>query len=166
MSCSVNQELSDEGKMLYGFVTNEGRKIGEKYGMSQVSVGGGVDKGIWLMSLDFQRYGSPLTEEEARRLIISCLHDYLEAVNNDENLRPFLKVYPFKPENIDMGIFNSDPITKEESFHPHIGVVTVDQGKIGYFTVEKSNIYKYKSKKYETYDEAIAILQKEKEQAL
>lgn len=169
MSCSMdldmNQELSDQGKMLYGFVGREGKLLGKKYDMSQVSVGGGAkEDGIWLMSLDFQRYDVPLNEEEARKLIINCLHDYLEAVNRDEKLRPFLKIYPFKPENIDIGIFNFDPISRKESFYPNITVVTAYEGKIAYFTVDESNPYRYKTKKYESYDEALAILKKENEQ--
>jgi hypothetical protein len=100
MNRNISSDLSDEGRMLYGFIAKEGKYIGKKYNMSQASIGGGVNNGIWLMSLDFQRYGSPLTEEEARELIISSLDDFIAEVNRDEQIRPFLKDYPFTAKNI------------------------------------------------------------------
>jgi hypothetical protein len=168
IGCSSNHDmtegLSDEGKMLYGFIAQAGEQIEKKYGMLQSSIGGGVDHGIWLMSLDFHRYGSALTEAEARRLITNCLDDFLELANQDEKLRPFLKVHPLKPENIELGIINYNAVNRRESFHPYITVVTASRGEIGYFTKEESDKFRYKSEKYESYKEAVTILLKEKEQ--
>jgi hypothetical protein len=98
------------------------------------------------MSLDFQRYGPPLTEEEARKLIISCLDDYLAVVNKDEDIRSYLKNYPFTPKNIDLGIFNYYP-DRTDVYHPYIGTVTAREGKISYYTDEPNKL-KYYSKKY------------------
>lgn len=154
---SDKSDLSDEGKMLYSFIAREGKRLGTKYHMHLGGVGGGVDHGIWLMSLDFQRKNSVLTEEEARELIINSLNDYLNMVNKDEKLRPFLKVYPFEAKNIDMTIFNHTA-DRREIYHPSIGVVNANQGKIGYFTNDESNQFRYKSQKYESYEEAMAIL--------
>lgn len=156
-----NQGLDEESKRLYGFVAKEGKRIGKKYHMSQCGVGGGADPKIWLMSLSFQRFGSPLTEEEARKLIISCLNDYLGAVNNDESIRPYLKNYPFTSKNISLKIFNYY-LDRSDVYHPYIGTVTAREGKISYYTDEPNNL-KYYSEKYETYDEAVAILAKERE---
>lgn len=154
---SDKSDLSDEGRMLYSFIAREGKRLGKKYHMHLGSVGGGVDHGIWLMSLDFQRKNSVLTEEEARELIINSLNDYLNMVNNDEKLRPFLKEYPFKPENVDLAIFNYTA-DMHDIYHPYIGLVSADKGKIGYLIDDESNQFRYKSQKYESYDEAMAIL--------
>ena len=93
LTCDVGGDaLPDEATMLYGFIQQEGKRIGEKYNMSLCAVGGGVDhleNKINLMSPGFQRIGPELTEGEARKLIIQCLDDYLSAVNGDEKLRPF-----------------------------------------------------------------------------
>jgi hypothetical protein len=106
---SMNQEMSIHSKMLYGFNAKMGKFFGKKYAMSMYGTGGGAKKdGIWQFSLSLERCGNPLTENEARRLIINCLDDFLEAANSDEELRPFLKTYPFKPESIDLAIFSSD----------------------------------------------------------
>ena len=67
---SMNDQLSEEDKIFYGFIVREGKKIGEKYDMHHCSTGGGGGEDrIWLMSLSFQKYGPPVAEEEARKLV-------------------------------------------------------------------------------------------------
>lgn len=150
--------LSKSDKIFYGFIEREGDIIGKKYQMNLSGVGGGIDKeGIWLVSPHFKRMGFELSEEEARKLIISCVNDYLLVVNSDEKIRPFLKVYPFGPENIDITIFNSK-IDGKKIYDPYIGVISAVKGRISYKTNDKTNDLKYKSKKHEFYEESIAIL--------
>ncbi len=49
-----------------------------------------------------------------------------------------------------------------EVLHPNIFIAAASRGKISYFTKDESDGFGYKSEKYETYDEAVAILQKAK----
>jgi hypothetical protein len=159
MSHEMDRGLSEDDKMLYGFINRQGSYLGEKYHMWQSATGiGGMDK-IWLMALSFERYGDPLTEEEARKLIINCVDDFLDAVNRDEQLKPFLKDHPFTAKNLDLDIFNYG---KDQVSHyfPYISVVSDSRGKIGFFTEEASIEYGFYTKKYETYDEAVAILKR------
>ena len=159
-----NEALSDEATMLYGFIQQEGKRIGEKYNMSLCAVGGGMDhleNKINLMSPGFQRIGPELTEREARKLIIQCLDDYLTVSTAMKNCAPFSKNFPFQKENIEMIIFcgtNDHP----EAFHPFICMVSVNKGKITYRTRDKDDELRYKSRKFESYDEAVAILKNEK----
>jgi hypothetical protein len=119
----------------------------------------GMDK-IWQIALDFERYGDPLTEEEARKLIVNCVNDFLTAVNNNQQLKPLLRDYPFTANNIDLTIFNYD---KNRSLYqyPSIAIVNASKGKVSFFTKHESIKYGYHTEKYETYDEAIAILKKQ-----
>jgi hypothetical protein len=161
MDRKMDQGLSEHGKMLYSFVAKTGNKLEKKYGMSPCGIGGGAkEDGIWLMALSFDRYGDPLTEAEARKLIINCVDDFLEAVNNDEQLKPFLKEYPFTAKNLDLTIYNYDK-GQVLNYFPYIAIVTNSEGKVGFFTENASTKYGYYTKKYETYDEAIAILKRE-----
>ena len=163
MSKEMNSGLSKEDKMFYGFVNREGALLGKKYHMSQCGVGGGGagKEGVWLMALAFQRFGPLLTEEEARKLIISCLDDFLTSVNKDEEIRPFLKNYPFTSKNTELVIHNYN-VDGYVIYHPYISTVAANrEGEISYFTEDESSPFTYKSKKYETYEEAVAILQQE-----
>lgn len=152
--------LSQDDTMLYRFIKRQGAILGKKYQMEQCASGlGGMDK-VWLMCLSFNRYGDPLNEMESRKLMVSITHDYLEAVNNDKQLRPLLKDFPFTPKNLKLKIFNYD---KDQIIHkfPNIGVVFNSEGKLGFFTEDPLSEYGYKTEKYETYDEAVAILKRE-----
>ena len=57
----MNNQLSEQGKVFYGFMQKEGKILGTKYGMRLSSVGGGGGEDlIWLMSISFHRgSGSP-----------------------------------------------------------------------------------------------------------
>jgi hypothetical protein len=160
MEPKMDQGLPEDDKMLYGFINREGKSLGLKYHMGQSAIGiGGMDK-VWLISLAFDRHGEPLTENEARKLIISCVDDFLEAVNKDENLKPFLKNYPFSAKNLELTIYNYG---KNQILHyfPYIAIVTNSEGKIGFLTKDASIKYGYYTEKYETYEESVAILERE-----
>jgi hypothetical protein len=153
----MDQGLPDEDKMLYQFINRQGKILGKKYHLIQSGNGlGGMDK-VWLMSISFDRYGDPLSEKEARSLLVQCVEDFLAAVNSDEQLKPLLRDYPFTAKNLDLDIFNFD---KDHTIHyfPHIALVSNSRGKVGFFTEDPSNVYGYYTEKYETYDEAVAIL--------
>ena len=111
----------------------------------------------------FRDMVAALTEDEARKLIISAVDDYLESVNHDEVLRPHLRDYPFTPKNLELTIYNYEEDGKD-IYYPFNHVVNNREGRIGYFTKEESKKYGYKTTKHETYDEAVAILKMEKEQ--
>ena len=162
MNFGMHEHLSEHSKVLYGTVKKIGSKLAEKYQMLPYGIGGGARKGdgIWLMDISFQRYGHPLNEEEARKLIINCVSDFLEAVNSDECLRPFLKDYPFTAKNLNLRIFNygKDHVLY---YFPYIAIVTNSQGKVGFLTEDPSVKCGYYTEKYEPYDEAVAILKKQ-----
>jgi len=159
------QGLSDDSKMLYRFIRRTGKILEKKYQIRQSATGiGGMDK-VWLMSIDFDRYGDPINEQEARKLIIACVDDFLEAVNNDEELRPFLQDFPFTAKNLELRIFNFDKNQELQSF-PFIAIVTDSRGKIGFLTKDPNIKYGYKTDTEETYDEAVAILKQEKQTKL
>ncbi len=154
--------LTPEGRRHYAFISKSGRRIGKKYGMSIGAVGGGANNGIWLMSLDFQRYGLPLDIQQSRKLLVACMEEFLNDVNKDEELRPYLRDFPFSVNNIDMGIINY----KEDGhdiYDPYITTISANNGKINYFTYDEINPHRYKSEFTETYQEAVAILKKEQE---
>src|SRR5262249_35504559 len=124
---------------------------------------GAGEKGVWLMSLSFDRRSSPLNEEESRELIVNVVNDYLQEVNKDAALRPYLKDYPFTSKNLELSIFNSG-IDGSDIYYPYINIVSNLEGKIVYYTKEETKKFGYKTKKYETWDEAVAILQSQRYQ--
>ena len=161
MNYGMHTDLSAEDEILYRFLKEEGQFLEKKYHMRQCATGlGGMDK-IWLMSLSFQRFGNPLNEIDSRELIIHCVDDFLEAINNNEELRPILESYPFTAKNLELTIFNYDK-NQNSIYFPAIAVVSNSRGKIAFLTETATTKYGYHTEKYETYEEAVVILQNER----
>lgn len=161
---NMHSQLSEEDRVFYGFIRKEAEILGKKYGMELCSEGGGggTDK-IWLMSLAFNREDPSLTEAEARKLIVNIVNDYVTAANNDAELRSHLRDYPFTPKNLELTVYNTDADGRWV-FYPNIIIVSSNEGEIGYFTKDENKKYGYKTEKYETWDEAVAILQSHEDQ--
>lgn len=143
-------------------IIKTGKRLEQKYNMSISAVGGATKEGLWLLTVMFDRKGEPMTIEEGRRVIIDCIQEYLKDINNDEELRPYLKVYPFTIDNLHVAIIN---FAKDGSlvFDPILELITSRQEKIIYRTRDSADKYKYKNTFEETYEEALGILQKERE---
>ncbi len=162
--CSMDQigyqELSNRDKILYSFINQQGQMIGKKYNMKPCASGLGGRIKTSMMALSFDKCGDPLTEEEARQLIVNCVDDFLEAANAEEKLKPFLANYPLTAKNLDLTIFSRD---KDQKIHyfPHIAVFFDSKGKIGFLTEHPSTKSGYHTEKYETYEESVAILKGE-----
>jgi hypothetical protein len=153
----MDQGLSDESKILYNFLNHTGKILATKYQMTEIGSGlGGMNK-VDLMTLSFDRQGNPLQEHEARKLIIQCVEIFLQAINGEDQLRPYLQDYPFTAKNLDVSIFNSDE-NQVWHYFPHIAIVANTKGKVCFLTKSPSAQYGYHTEKYETYEEAVAIL--------
>lgn len=153
----IDSDLPEADRIMYRFIKKEGRKLEKKYNMSFSGIGGGGHPKINLMFLSFHLKTYPHTLEKARELIIHCIDDYLVAVNSDEGIRPHLENYPFTAKNIGLSIVLYDEKGRDV-YDPWIDSVAAEEGLIGFFTSDKEKHLHCKFEKYETYDEAVAIL--------
>ena len=144
------------------FIIKEAKILEKKYAMRLSGIGGREKNGrIWVMNASFDRDDSLISESEARWLIISCVNDYLEAVNRDESVRPYLLNYPFTYKNLTISIHHMQK-DGHVAYYPYISLVNISNGKIGIFTDDPADRYKYKTEKYEPFEEALAIVENEK----
>lgn len=132
-----------------------GERLCKKHNMYMVGIGGGAPKGkIDHITVMFGRYQGPLNKDECRELMLDCKKVYLEEINSNDEIRPFLITYPYQPENIDLTIliFNPD------------GSLVLDPDFCTVSTFKKSIQYKtctsvrspYKSRVEESYAEALS----------
>lgn len=135
-----------------------GKKLTKKHKMDLIGVTGGMMGSVYIIGFRFQIH-HPMDRGEARERIVDCVEELLAAVNANEEIRPFLKNYPFTVKNVDIAIF-TDYLDGKEVFDPDISVVTADElGYITYRTEEPNgNPYAYKSEYRELYSEALAKL--------
>jgi hypothetical protein len=135
--------------------------LAKKYNMQLCGAGGGMPDGIVNMlalSYDLKR---SLTIEQARPILIDCLNTYVNAVNADTELRPYLKNYPFTPKNIEIHIF-FQTLDGGQVCDPFLCVASSVRGKLIYNTEEKGQKFGYKTEVIETYEDAVKILNERK----
>jgi hypothetical protein len=132
------------------------KKLAKKHQMDLIGEGGGMMGSVYMIGLSF-RIHHPLERNEARARIIDCVEELLAAINANEEIRPFLKNYPFTPKNVQVAIF-SIPLDGKGVFDPYIKVVSVDQNDYVTFRTEEPNSMSYKNKYREPYAEALTML--------
>lgn len=132
------------------------QKIAEKYNLriSSTGGGGGGYKGIKCFVQYFYKVGS-FTQDQARNLIIQLTNDYLQIINSDKDLEPFLYEYPFPSKGIDIAIFFENN-RKGRVFHPFLDSISTVNDKINFVTRDKNepNEFRDKTNILETLDEA------------
>jgi hypothetical protein len=71
-------------------------------------VGSGMMHQIRMLAIGF-RYYKEVDINQARELVIAAGTLYLNTINAKEQIRPFLKTYPFQPENIEIEVYLQKP---------------------------------------------------------
>ena len=128
----------------------------KSYNLHACSIGSGNAKGVKQIALGFFKY-SPMTKDECRIVMMSCLNDFDEIVNSDENAKKYKLAYPNALNHLSMSIIvvNEDG---SEILHPEAEGVSFVNGKLYFRTQDPENPFKPKEKICETYEEAKAIV--------
>lgn len=155
-SCNHNRthkfQVPEYEKMADRLTLRTAIKLKKEKNLTLVGIGGGMMDHIRMMSMSFV-YKNEIDIEAGRDLLVSCLNEYLNAINSDEKLRPHLVNYPFEPKNVEIWIY----IHRSDNQR-------MDLGKISFISSIEGN-FKYKIDKdphnseiiyKETYEEAIA----------
>ncbi len=84
----------------------------------------------------------------------------MEAINSDEDIRPYLSQYPYKIENIEIDIYIYGK-NHEQKKHPEISIMGLYKGNIRYFTQDKEISDRYITKQSETFKQALHRLREQ-----
>jgi hypothetical protein len=122
--------------------------------------GGQMMHQIQMLALSFSYY-KPLDIEQAREMLIYVSTTFLDIINKNEKIRPYLDNYPFDLKNIEIRIVvrggdKSDP-DKLVFVSMHRGVLGYDIREFG--TILLKEFYR------ETYEEAVERLAYQNEQS-
>lgn len=136
------------------------REVQQKFNIVEIGNGGGMRDNVKLVSFDFN-CPNIVDKDEARLLLITIVEFFLERINENEEIRPYLSNYPFEIKNV---IIILSFMTKngDQIFDPFIATAICMQGKILYATNDPNNSLARKNKFIETYEEALAILENSK----
>ena len=91
-------------------------------------------------------------------MIIDCVEEYMNAINQKESLRPFLFDYPILAKDVNIMIthWNEDKTTL---LHPVIDTFTNYSSGVFYYTTDVKT-RRFKTETRETYEEAKSLAKK------
>ena len=153
-SCSSIEYESPRYVQLAHKITNKTAKTLEKEkGVILVGRGGQMMNDIQMMAMSFDLYHE-MSLEEARELIIFSVEKYLQDINENKEIKPFLHDDPFTAKNVEIRIWiwNSNKSTLSSKGICYLSVL---KGKVSYYSNESDPDTPMHR---ETYDEAIDIV--------
>jgi len=138
-------------------VTNRtAKQLKDEKELKAYGTGGGMMGDIYLMRMYFQ-YCHLVNLEEARKLSVYATQTYLNNINADKAVRPYLHVYPFTVKNVEIIICFTQP---DGNFPPigDIAGASLRSGVIEYDLMSGEKLGPAPILHEETYEEALEIL--------
>lgn len=131
-------------------------KLANRHRMVVIGMTGGLADCVNTLGASFEIQG-PLTIEKIRELLIDCVQEFLVNINSNDNLRPFLKNFPFTEKEISIEIFILDK-HGERVFEPFIRTAVAKHGQLRYYACKKEEEYSFKIILNEEYSSALKMI--------
>lgn len=131
-------------------------KLARKHHMAVVGITGGMMDCVYTVGVSFQMY-RPMDRNEVRYRLVDCVEELLKAINENEEIRPYLKNYPFTTANIKVTIFMSDSDGRFLS-DPYLEVATISGSDKIYYRTSAPDVPMYKNEYEESYQDALAMV--------
>lgn len=162
-ACSGNNHSM--GRSMNQVVLKTQKEIEKTYDAKISAVGSGAAHGVYSMTMNFSIQKN-LSVDKARRLMVDCAQCFLENINSNTTLRPYLVEYPFPPSRISMSFWITDGTYDPIRTPGILKSISLDDGIIRYNTVSKKGVVRVGDKAVlmheETFEEAKRIVENEK----
>ena len=127
-SCSTEKKEHKEpvyGKYVDEIVDSYVLYVKKQYGLKCFGSGGGFRYNVNNISLSFQTHPQKIGIEKARVLLVKCVEDLLERINQHEKIRPYLEHFPFTAKGVSISITFYDYFSEQlpENFLTKISTV-------------------------------------------
>lgn len=74
-----------------------------RYGFASLGSGGDFQSKVMGFYADFETMGI-YNKDEAKEMLVKCVDEYIESVNQDEGVRSYLAVYPITSQQVSVSI--------------------------------------------------------------
>ncbi len=150
---SAKQKLSD--KILNNVAAQLQKKI---KGLHPCGTGGQMMDQIKMLALSFDYFG-PMDIEKGREILLIVVNEFIETINADENIRPYLNNFPFEPKNIQIRIF----LRKKDGSDPDLGELSIITSMNGFleYEIDDPETTLFTSIYKETYEESVHKVKEE-----
>ena len=138
-------------------VEREFKKYAYKtFGARACGSGGAMPYDVENIGVDFD-IKQKVSREKARELIVTLTEKFTEIINKHEQLRPYLREYPFSPYRADVYISFCDKKGFKNKDGSVNAVIVNRDKEVCYFSANPLNLHKEK-KVTEPYEEAVKIV--------
>lgn len=132
----------------------------KKYNVSAMGSGGSAPMGVISnFTLSFQK-NAVLNKEECRKLLLAMGNDFLDLVNSNQEVKPFLYKYPFEAKDVCVTLFFNNE--KDEYVeYPYMSVASYRLGNLTYETQHYDRVkdsLKTISKEQESIEDGLKIV--------
>jgi len=153
---------NDTAYLGYGEIISFSKKMQKKNHWDLFGIGGLYqEKTIDIMDVDYLSYDK-IDLATARRQLITGIEEFLNDINHNLKIRPFLRTYPCTHKGVRIGILHSKTEINDEDetlfvSPPYIASAYLSDGKVHYciYDTEKKTLVNVHD---ETYEEALQIV--------
>ncbi len=149
---------TDYEKVADAITAKVAKKIRREKNLILIGTGGGMMDDIKMMAMSFCYY-QEVDIEDARKLLVYCVEEYLNAINASEKVRPYLHNHPFTAKNVEIRLFISQVDTSDVALGRLCGADAI-KGDLNYYA-DNADRYTLKRLHEETYEEAFRIVNEE-----
>lgn len=161
-SCTYTRMDQDaqEYLVIYDKIENQYIKdMQRKYGASIFGSGGSMMYNIKSVSLSFNLVGE-VGIEQARELYVKFVSEFLDRINTDSAIQPYLDHKPFTENDFNLHlIFFTKPSVRPST--KYVGIVSMFKGNIEY-DVYDPKFENYRNIHVEPYQDAVKIIKQQK----
>ncbi len=152
--CDFNpaEKLLEEQSLINSVRKRTARRIEMKYKLNPIGTGAKALNKVKMLALAFES-DRKIDIEEGRKLLVNVIEIFLEEINKDEKLRPYLANYPFNAGNVEIRIF-MEPMNSKDLI-----IVKAKEGEFSYKI--RASEFEHQTVYSETYDEAVEKLRLE-----
>ncbi len=152
-ACGVRE--ADHCKISKSITANYVNECATPQGLALIGYGGAMLDDIQSITLTFLSFDR-LTVDEARVLYIGMMEDFLQRINTDDSIRPYLHNFPFEERNIELTIGFEDTKRKITS-DGHVALMSIGKDHKIYFAAYDSDTQKFYDLHEESYNEALQL---------
>jgi len=126
-------------KLADNIVSKVNKRLLDKHNLRCCGIKTGMAGSVNLIGLQFQ-INRMLCKDAARAMIVDCVQELLNAINQDEKIRPYLQVYPFDAQHVEI-VFYFSTHNYGDVFYPNLSVVDACNNEITYSTNDPADKY-------------------------
>ena len=95
-------------KLAHEITEKTAKELKEQKNLYLIGTGGQMMDDIQMMAMSFDYY-QEVNLKTARELTIHAINEYLSAINNNKEVKPYLHEYPFTAKNVEIRIWVYNP---------------------------------------------------------